>query len=66
MSKTFSPGDKVAWAMPMDVYEGIVVRQHGDDVELLSIIGPNDEVHPVPFMRPAKFLTVVTAANRPA
>lgn len=42
--KRFSPGDTVAWLMPIDVYEGIVVVQRADFVEMKPIIGPNDKV----------------------
>lgn len=31
--------------MPMDLYEGIVVMQRDDTVEVKPIMGTNDEVH---------------------
>lgn len=55
----FNPGDKIAWLMPMDVYEGLVVMQCGKTVELKVVIGPNDEVHPVSEFRDAKYLSLV-------
>lgn len=35
----------MAWLMPMDLYEGIVVMQRDDTVEVKPIMGTNDEVH---------------------
>ncbi|MDE3784897.1 hypothetical protein I7G00_12665 [Sinorhizobium meliloti] len=41
--RDFQPGDKVAWLMPMDIYEGIVVRLRAGMVEVKPVIGFDDE-----------------------
>lgn len=61
--KTFNPGDKVAWLMPMDIYEGIVIEQRGTKVELLYVVGPNDQTHPDSSEIDAARLNLVRAAS---